>query len=57
LKAGLRMGSIGLANYLIRMVTYQKFLTHYNIPVTPKQFASVFGAIPSGVIILFKGQF
>ncbi len=37
------------------MFTYQEFLSHYNFPVTPKQFATVFGAIPNGVIMLFKG--
>ncbi|XP_051736240.1 uncharacterized protein LOC127505029 [Ctenopharyngodon idella] len=37
------------------LFTYQEFLSHYNIPVTPKQFAIVFGAIPNGVIMLFKG--
>ncbi len=37
------------------LFSYQEFLSHYNFPVTPKQFATVFGAIPNGVIILFKG--
>ncbi|XDV33381.1 hypothetical protein PO909_003805 [Leuciscus waleckii] len=38
------------------LFTYQEFLSHYNTPVTPKQFATVFGAIPNGVIMLFKGH-
>ncbi len=36
------------------LFTYQEFLSHYNFRVTPKQFATVFGAIPNGVIMLFK---
>ncbi len=34
------------------MFSYQEFIS---FPVTPKQFATVFGAIPNGVIMLFKG--
>lgn len=37
------------------LFNYQEFLSHYKIPVTPKDFAVVFDAIPSGVIMLFKG--
>jgi len=38
------------------LFTYQEFLSHCNIPVTSKHFASLFGAIPNGVIMLFQGQ-
>jgi len=35
-------------------MTYTEFLSEYNIPVTPKEFAIVMGAIPTGICILFK---
>ena len=37
------------------LFSYGEFLQHYQIPITPKQFAIVFDAIPSGVSMLFKG--
>ena len=37
-----------------RLFSYREFLSTYNIPVTPKEFAIVFDAIPSGTIMLFK---
>lgn len=37
------------------LFSYQEFLRRYQIPVTPKQFAIVFDAIPSGVSMLFRG--
>uniref|UniRef100_A0A3P9L5I7 Reverse transcriptase domain-containing protein n=1 Tax=Oryzias latipes TaxID=8090 RepID=A0A3P9L5I7_ORYLA len=37
------------------LMSYNQFLTTYNIPVTPKEFAIVMDAIPKGVIMLFKG--
>lgn len=37
------------------LMSYSEFLNTYQIPVTPKDFAIVMDAIPSGVISLFKG--
>jgi len=37
-----------------RLFSYREFLSTYNIPVTPREFAIVFDAIPSGVIMLFR---
>lgn len=36
------------------LFSYQEFLQHYEIPVTPKQFAIVFGAISAELSMLFK---
>lgn len=36
------------------LFSYQEFLQHYQTPETPKQFAVVFHAAPSGVSTLFK---
>lgn len=44
-----------LFNWKGRLFGYQEFLCHYKIPVTPKDFAVVFDAIPSGDVMLFKG--
>lgn len=38
------------------LFTYEEFLSEYNIPVIPGDYAKVFGAIPSGVYMLFKSQ-
>lgn len=38
------------------LFSYQEFLQHYRIPITPKQYAIVFDAIPSGVLMLFKSN-
>lgn len=38
------------------LLTYEEFLSKYNVPVTPGDYAKVFGAIPSGVCMLFKSQ-
>lgn len=35
---------------------YSEFLSTYNIPVTPKEFATVMDAIPSGLCMLFKNN-
>lgn len=35
-------------------MNYAEFLSEYNMPVTPKEFAIVMGAIPSGICMLFK---
>lgn len=36
------------------MFTYNEFLSEYNIPVLPREFAIVFDAIPSGIKILLS---
>ena len=36
------------------LFNYREFLQHVQIPVTPREFAIVFDAIPSGVQMLFK---
>lgn len=50
---------IVLVNQLLNeqgnLFSCQEFLQHVKIPVTPKQFAIVFEAIPQGVIMLLKG--
>lgn len=33
---------------------YSEFLDKYKFPVTPKKYARIFDAIPSGIIMLFK---
>ncbi len=38
-----------------RLLSYYDFLQKFNFPVSPKELAVVFDAIPSGVITLFKG--
>lgn len=38
------------------LFTYEEFLHKYNIPVSPGDYAKVFGAIPTGVNMLFKSQ-
>lgn len=38
------------------LFTYKEFLAKYNIPVAPGEYAEVFGAIPSGVCMLFRNQ-
>ncbi|XDV48695.1 hypothetical protein PO909_018079 [Leuciscus waleckii] len=38
------------------LFSYSEFLTKYCIPVETLPFATVFGAIPNGVIMLFKGH-
>lgn len=37
------------------LLTYTEFLEKYNIPATPDDYVRVFGTIPSGLYILFKG--
>lgn len=37
------------------LLSYYEFLQKFNFPVSPKEFAVVFDAVPSGVITLFKG--
>ncbi len=37
------------------LLSYYEFLQKCNFPVSPKEFAVVFDAVPSGVITLFKG--
>ena len=36
------------------LFSYGKFLSAYNIPVTPREFDIVFDAIPSGIMMLFR---
>ena len=36
------------------LYTYEEFLAHYKIPVTPGAYARVFGAISSKVCMLFR---
>lgn len=36
------------------LFTYRKFLFIYKFPITPKEFAIVFDATPTGTIILFR---
>ncbi len=36
------------------LLRYSEFLSKYQIPVTPKEFAVVMGAIPSGLCMLLK---
>lgn len=43
-----------LFNSTGQLMNYSEFLCTYHIPVTPKEFAVVMDAIPSGVIMLFK---
>ena len=38
------------------LYSYNEFLAEYNIPVSPGDDAKVFGAIPSGVCMLFRSQ-
>lgn len=38
------------------LYSYNEFLEEYNIPVTPGDYAKVFGAISSGVCMLFRSQ-
>ena len=38
------------------MLTYNEFLSEYNIPVRPREFAIVFDAIPSGLKILLSAS-
>lgn len=38
------------------LFSYKDFLAEYGIPVTPGDYAKVFGAIPPGVCMLFKAQ-
>lgn len=38
------------------LYSYNEFLSVYNIPVSPADFARVFGAIPSGVCMSFRSQ-
>lgn len=38
------------------LFSYEEFLQYYGIPITPKQYAIVFDAIPSGVLMLFKSS-
>ncbi len=45
-----------LFNRAGRLYSYNEFLEEYNIPVTPGDYAKVFGAISSGVCMLFKSQ-
>ena len=39
-----------------RPFTYEKFLAKYRIPVTPGDYAKVFGAIPTGIYMLCISQ-
>ena len=39
-----------------RLYSYNEFLEEYNIPVSPGEYAKVFGAISSGICMLFKSQ-
>lgn len=36
------------------LLTYSEFLSKYQIPITPKEFATVFGGIPSGLCTQLK---
>ena len=36
------------------LLSYKEFLSLYKVPVTPKDFAIVLDAIPSGVALLFR---
>ncbi len=38
------------------LMTYIEFISAYNIPVSPKEFAIVMGAITSGICMLFKNS-
>ena len=38
------------------LYTYEEFLAHYEIPVTPRAYARVFGAISSKVCMLFRRE-
>lgn len=38
------------------LYSYEEFLSEYNIPVSPGDFAKVLGAIPSGICMLFRSQ-
>lgn len=38
-----------------QLMSYSEFLDAYKFPVTPKEYAILFDAIPSGIIMLFKG--
>ena len=37
------------------LLSYEDFLILYNVPITPREYAIVFDAIPSGTLMLFKG--
>ncbi|XP_061918733.1 uncharacterized protein LOC133659905 [Entelurus aequoreus] len=37
-----------------QLFNYQEFVNHFKVPVTPKQFAIVFDAIPTGVVMLYR---
>ncbi len=37
-------------------MTYIEFISEYNIPVSPREFAIVMGAITSGICLLFKNS-
>lgn len=55
LKNGLTRILFGLVNYSTTIGSYffyQEIIQHYQIPGTPKQFAIVFDAIPSGVSVI-----
>ena len=38
------------------LLSYKEFLSLYKVPVTPKDFAIVLDAIPSGVAMLFRNM-
>ncbi len=37
-------------------MTYTEFISENNIPVSPKKFAIVMGAVTSGICIVFKNS-
>lgn len=43
-----------LTNSQLNYLRYEEFLQLYKVPVTPKDFAIVMDAIPSGVALLFR---
>uniref|UniRef100_A0A9J8ACX2 Reverse transcriptase domain-containing protein n=1 Tax=Cyprinus carpio carpio TaxID=630221 RepID=A0A9J8ACX2_CYPCA len=44
-----------LLNYQGYLMTYDEFLSYFNLPVSPKEFASVIGAISLSVVSLCRG--
>lgn len=46
-----------LFNHNGHLMSYNEFLLFFKFPVTPKEYAIVFDAIPSGIIMLIKSAF
>ncbi|CAI5676219.1 unnamed protein product [Oreochromis niloticus] len=44
-----------LFNPNVQLMSYSEFLNTYKFPATPKEYAILFDAIPTGIIMLFKG--